>query len=395
MEFTTTTIKDLEVLTSLPANIAALPKSPELQYISKSGKAEQPKVMAITPVDPDTGVAVPDVRVEVRLNAQPLQKLRTDAQGALSIPLPTDEVTSLSLKALLSKASPAAPLPGENTVIRLGSPGLLSRFNCPGSPVAGRVVDENGQPIAGATVATSLQRRPRTAGVFGDRCAFPQNRDENQRAGRVVAAPTFRLTSPASSTVSALPATEPPPTAALADFRRDSGLSYASLRDGPATIKLGHGLRLSGKITDPDGRPVEKCRLTIGQDIWGTNCPVAESSAQGEYSLPGLSPGKTWITAEAPGHQPPPAKSSFRSRKPPSISLSNPTKSSAAASPRRTGNPALASISASINGTTSALWPSAPRPTPTATSFWNGAPDARRVQLRWLPKPRVPLRPWL
>lgn len=87
-------------------------------------------------------------------------------------------------------------------------------------------------------------------------------------------------------------------------FLGNSGLSYASLRDGSAVIKLKRGLPLTGQVRDESGEPIANCRLTIGKDIWGTNCPVTTTDAHGQYIFKGLSKGKVWITAESPNHRP-------------------------------------------------------------------------------------------
>ena len=299
---TTTAIKTLDVLSALPPDIAALPKNPEDQYIAKSGKAIQRDQLDLTCVDPTTGTPVPDVRVDVRINELPLQKLRTDAQGALALPLPKEEITYLSLKAL-KKGFVGRTVSWRKYGDPLQLPAAFEIKMPPGSPISGRVVDDQGRPVAGATVYMALSGGPRTWSVFGDRYAFPKVETKTNAEGQWTL-PDFPSDLGGLSYRVSAPGFRASTDSGISDFLSSSGLTYASLRDGQAVFKLARGIQLTGRITDAHGQPVEKCRLTIGDDIHGTNCPVAESNAAGQYTLTGLSEGKTWITAEAPGLQP-------------------------------------------------------------------------------------------
>lgn len=152
---TTTRITELEVLTALPSNIADLPKSPELQYIAKDNTVQQPDQVEITCVDPTSGAAVADAQVKVQINEQKSEKLRTDAAGRLMVPLPKNEVTYLSVRALKSG------FVGRHITWRkygnpLRLPASYQIQMAPGTPISGRVVDEAGLPLADATVYMSL-----------------------------------------------------------------------------------------------------------------------------------------------------------------------------------------------------------------------------------------------
>lgn len=294
----------LEVLTALPAGITERPQSPDEPYISRTGVPKRYPQLVMDYAPATKAETLPPVTVKVRINQAGEVEFRADAAGRVVIPLPAGEITYLSVRA---KAEGFAP-----QVVhwrRQGDPlQLPERYAVKlwrGSPVSGKVVDESGQPVAGAQVELWLRGVGMARGtyVFGDRfdiggLKVATNADGIWRAedfpedlrgfGFRISAPGYRATTDSG----------------LADFRSTTKLPYTVLRDGSWIVALRRGEILGGVVSDDSGKPVAKARLVIGRDAWGSNLPTTDTDAQGAFAFRGLAAGPVVLTIESPGHKP-------------------------------------------------------------------------------------------
>ena len=295
-------VKRMEVLTELPKGITELPKANDAQYTAPASAVIRRSKIIIKCVDTSTGKPMPSTAIAVRVNSQPSQALHTDEHGTLEIPLPHDDVTYLS-----ASASQSGFVPRVVAWRKYGDPLQLPESYQFGMekavPISGRVVDDSGNPIEGASVEMYVTGGHRSWTVFTEHFALSGVETKTNVKGEWSLADFPANLSGLDYRISCQ-GYKATTDSGISDFRQDTGLSYESLRDGTATITLHHGLELTGKITDDTGLPVQSCRVTIGRDIHGSNCPVAETNAKGEYLLRGLSVGKYWITAESNSHEP-------------------------------------------------------------------------------------------
>jgi len=295
----TFTVSLFEALTELPKGLARIPDSPGSEFVAKAGRAQPHQSLTLEYVDEANGKPVPGVAVKVRINGQAAVTLRTDSAGDVRIPLPKEEITYLSAGGRKTgyagkfvqwrKYGDVLQIP-ETYRIKMGK----------GAAISGRVVDEGGKPIGGATVGMYLYGR---WVVFAE--GFSAEKDEvktDEKGGWTL--PDYPADLSGLSYRISCPGYEATTDSGVADFRTSTGLSYAALRDGSLVITLKHGAELRGRITDAAGKPVPKCKLTVGKDIWGTNCPETESGADGTYAIKGLGGGKVWLTVEASNHKP-------------------------------------------------------------------------------------------
>lgn len=83
------------------------------------------------------------------------------------------------------------------------------------------------------------------------------------------------------------------------------GLDLAALRAGTAAIRLNRGVIVTGKVQDPEGKPVEGALI-----VWGDQPNLAYASQEtktgpnGEFRLPALSTGRVQLTLFAKGWMP-------------------------------------------------------------------------------------------
>ncbi len=175
----------------------------------------------------------------------------------------------------------------------------------PAVPIAGKVLDENGQPIADATVSLSISGlERRTWGVFSDRFDIFGETVTTDAAGEWRFADAPRKLDGLGIRISA-EGFQPTTTGGTGDFRTSTGLTYASLRDGTADVVLSRGITLSGRVEDADGRAVPDARLTVGRDRWGSNLPTTTTDERGAFTFAGLGPEEAeWLSVEAAAFKP-------------------------------------------------------------------------------------------
>ncbi len=297
------TLVSFETLPQLPAGILDLPKA-ETVSVNPAPAPVQPEAIALQCMEPEKGTPVPDVKLVVAINKEKAVILHADEHGKVKLPLPREEITYLEIETGKTGFVPRMirwDKEGESLQI----PTAYSIKLVKGSPISGRVVDEAGAGIPGASVRFHLTGGPRIWGAFVD--CF-------RLTGKVATAktdaqgqwslPDFPAHLNGLGYQVTAPGYQPTGDRGIQDFRSSTGLPYTALRDGSVITTLQRGNELRGRITDEKGVPVQNCRVVIGTEIHGNNQPAVVTDTDGEYVLKGLRSGSTWVTVESSVHQP-------------------------------------------------------------------------------------------
>lgn len=189
------------------------------------------------------------------------------------------------------------PLPSEYT-FRLEAAGTAG----------GRVVDEQGKPIAGARVEVLLLRGLKLAHGDGH-LRYDRWLASGKTAAITDAAGRWQIDNVPND-----PRADLGVIAAHRDFvgeqvfqsaRDASGITTAMLRQGTATLILKRGVIVVGRVTDVSGKPIKGAFVFHGEapampspmeDTW--------TDVAGRFQLPAVEPGQATITVVAPGWAP-------------------------------------------------------------------------------------------
>ncbi len=197
-----------------------------------------------------------------------------------------------------------------------------------GVAIGGRIVDEQGKPIAGVSVelqgvdkaTTDAEGRWRIGGISNDPKAnvsltvFHPNylsyvyRGEFQAnavlTGQINvppdATPSSNLVGPALNVFS---------VDSKGQIEEDTHITAGMLRNEKATIKLKRGIIARGRVTDDAGKPIKGALVVRGDNPFVTassgNVPAAfPADADGRFQLPAMTPGERVLTVIAPGWAP-------------------------------------------------------------------------------------------
>jgi len=171
----------------------------------------------------------------------------------------------------------------------------------------GGVVDEQGRPIAGAKVEVRLANAPRPAGGDG------RVRYNTWLALDDTAAVTDAAGRWAIDNVPDHPEVELSVLLSHPDYIGDTswrdatrgGPTISQYRDGSATLTLKSGVIVTGRVTDPDGKPVKDAVVIHGEDPYAVDARMDFlTDADGLFRLPALAPHETTLTVIAPGWAP-------------------------------------------------------------------------------------------
>jgi RNA polymerase sigma factor (sigma-70 family) len=171
-------------------------------------------------------------------------------------------------------------------------------------PAGGRVVDEEGKPIAGARVEVTLQKSIKP--VNGDgRASYNIWLANGNDAARTDADGRWRI-----DNVPDDPRIELTLSVSHSDFvsgeywrevQKRSGITTEVLRQRTATLTLKRGVIVGGRVIDPDGKPIKDALVVHGE---GNNPDDCRTDDNGLYRLPALAPEVTTLTVLAPGWAP-------------------------------------------------------------------------------------------
>jgi len=180
----------------------------------------------------------------------------------------------------------------------------------PGTELRGRIVDEQGQPIAGATVQVKVEVEETGDGLSPWLTTEDVNSPtpttdadghwliKNAPAVRDKAGDDFEFK---------LQVTHPEfaGDTSWGGLQRKQGITTPALRSGSAVMKLESGVAVEGLVTGPDGKPIAKGLVIWDDDpYFATGENETAIAPSGRYQTKHLAPGKYPITAVAPGFAP-------------------------------------------------------------------------------------------
>ncbi len=226
----------------------------------------------------------------------------TDAEGRVEVALGNDPA---AIDYLSISATPEGYVPTKLTWRRSGDalvfPERYTLRIAPASTIGGRIVDEDGQPVAGAMMrlmfanvdlgdSLTLSHVPWQPAVETDgdgRWGYQAAPEKIERLSVRLAHPDYQDDTHFGS------------------FRHRAMQSYDTLRDGSAVLVMKEGSPISGRVLDEKGNPVSGAVVRLGRDRWGSHYPTAETDPVGNYVLAhGKVEDEMYFTVEAAGYAP-------------------------------------------------------------------------------------------
>jgi RNA polymerase sigma factor (sigma-70 family) len=176
-----------------------------------------------------------------------------------------------------------------------------------GVRAGGRVVDEQGKPIAGATVQVQANPSGHPANSNGQ-TAYDIWLATGKDAARTDAKGRWRIENvPAPDTGLSLLVSHP-------DYVSDqrwgatqnaAGVTTEMLLRSMGTVTLLRGVSVHGRVTDAAGKPIQNAILVRGdKPIFASTPSRFATDADGRFRLPPLPPRETTLTVLAPGWAP-------------------------------------------------------------------------------------------
>jgi len=282
-----------------------------LLVMACAAAAEPGRELRVVVLDPD-GQPLPDANVTSSIWSDEKdfagsRDRLTEADGAARVELPKtftilrlwagkDPFVTMFVHWEQSELSTLQEFPAEYTV-KLERP----------TRAGGRVVDMEGQPIDGAKVEVRLANDPRPAGGDG-RVRYNTWLALDDTAAVTDAAGRWEI-----NNVPDHPEVELSVLVSHPDYVGDTAWRDASqggplmsqYRDGSATLTLKSGVIVTGRVTDPDGKPVKDAVVIHGDDPYAVDARMDFlTDADGRFRLPALAPHSTTLTLIAPGWAP-------------------------------------------------------------------------------------------
>jgi RNA polymerase sigma factor (sigma-70 family) len=172
----------------------------------------------------------------------------------------------------------------------------------------GRIVDEQGKPIAGARVQVTMNNDLKPAHSDG-RARYQTSLANGNGSSMTDAQGRWRISNVPSHPKIELGLLISHPDyvsdEAWGGLQKSAGVTTAMLREGTATVTLKRGVILHGRVTDPAGKPIKDANVIQGDDpysAWVTS--KFATDAEGKFRLPALAPGERTLTVMAPGWAP-------------------------------------------------------------------------------------------
>lgn len=169
-------------------------------------------------------------------------------------------------------------------------------------PIGGKVVDADGQPVAGALVGFNNSPDPSLEGTgpqtenfgwpfYATTRTDPQGQWQIDR----IAKETLRTIYGSASHMQYV-------GSETVWFGRDANAAKQLLA-GSHVFHLGRGVAVRGTVTDADGQPVAGAHVLVGRIADG-NSHETKTGDDGTFSVSGCGPGKSLLTADAKGYAP-------------------------------------------------------------------------------------------
>jgi protocatechuate 3,4-dioxygenase beta subunit len=172
----------------------------------------------------------------------------------------------------------------------------------------GRIVDEQGKPIAGARVQVSLAGDPKPAHRDG-RASYTTWLATGSDAAKTDAEGRWRIDNVPDHPRARLSLLVSHPDyvsdSRWQEVQKAAGLTTAMLLKRTATLTLKRGIIVRGRVTDPAGKPIKDALVVQGDDPYFDWLPSKfPTDVDGNFRLPAQRPGQTTLTVIAPGWAP-------------------------------------------------------------------------------------------
>jgi RNA polymerase sigma factor (sigma-70 family) len=245
----------------------------------------------------------------------------TDAAGAVQVELPK----TFTIVRLWASAEPLVEMfagwEQEELASRRALPTDYTFRLESGLAAGGRIVDQEGKPIAGAKVQVSMNFDLKPANSDG-RVSYDPWLANGSDAVMTDADGRWRIKNVPNS-----PRVELSLLVSHPDYVSDQkwkeaqeagGVNTAMLLKEKATLTLKRGVIVSGQVTDPAGKPIKDAIIVLGDEPYNSAAPTEFSTdADGRYRLPALAPGETTFTVMAHGWAPQLRKVNVQAKLPP------------------------------------------------------------------------------
>jgi RNA polymerase sigma factor (sigma-70 family) len=246
---------------------------------------------------------------------------QTDAAGAAQVELPK---TYYILRLWASK-KPFASLFANWDQNELASGAKLPAeytFRLePAVSAGGRIVDEQGKPIAGTRVQVMITNDPKPARGDG-RARYDTWLAERNDAAKTDTEGRWRIDNvPSHPRVDLSLLVSHPEYVSHGNWgeaQKAAGITTAMLRKGTATLTLRRGVIVRGRVTDPAGKPIKNALVVEGNNPYKSWLPRKfPTDADGRFRLPAQAPEETTLTVIAAGWAPQMRRIKLRADLPP------------------------------------------------------------------------------
>lgn len=255
--------------------------------------ATQPsKTLALRVIDRESGEPLAKVKVDLNTDGQDA-KLTTDDEGNVALPVPAKaggffgaqlHLDGYVDKRLSWRDIAKEPLPDKYTV-------KLEQ----GTEISGRVVDDSGAAVAGATVVV----------LIPDRTASNEAHERNS-----VSFKSIKSAQDGSWKFNGAPADFEYAQLGVWHYSYACGQYYELKRFTPeqmrsgAQLILARGVPIEGVVLDTDGKPIKGARVTYGGEMASNKMPAQKTDDTGKFAYAAKPGEEVVLTVACKGYAP-------------------------------------------------------------------------------------------
>lgn len=290
---TASSVTLLESISGMPAGWKNAPPTSTANEATNSTYV-QPQQINVQVLHAETSQPVPAARIDYDINDAKRVTITCDAQGMAQIPLPAAKLGHLRFWAI-QKGFAMQCVTWSDSGRPLHIPDSYAVKMYPAGSVSGKVLDEKGKPVSGATVKV-MQSWPGGKVLRDNWDVSTSLKTDNSGSWTLQGVPRkdrlenlyFQVTHPDFAPL--------PERGGLQTYTKITGQPAIALHEGSGRFILSKGGTLTGKVLSADGQPIANCLIKEGRR-------ELKSDAAGAFSLQ-LSSKRCWLTFQAKGHAP-------------------------------------------------------------------------------------------